>query len=110
MLAQDLALNDIFHSSGNPYRALTYEDYARLKKYLDNGFVTIERVKLARIDEGVFEKLYRFLIDHQVWTEIDMSRCIPELRQIQNGGGRTHNSLGLSLSLTICIGERTILA
>lgn len=96
MLPKDLTLKDIFQSSGNLGRAPTHQDYLKLFRHINNGFVNIERRELKPLNGQVLEKLHFYLGNHNE-QDIDklLMDSIPELIGLSNGGGQLHKLICL---------------
>jgi len=98
VLPKDLTLKDIFQSSGNMGRAPTHQDYLKLFRHINNGFVRIERRELKPLNGQVLEKLHFYLGNHNR-NEQDIDKLamdsIPELIGLSNGGGQLHKLMCL---------------
>lgn len=96
MLPKDLTMKDVFQSSGDPGRAPTYQDYHKLFKYLNNGFVHIERRELKPINGQALERLH-FYLGNPNEQDIDsfVKNWLPKLLGLSNGGGQLHKLMCL---------------
>lgn len=99
MLDNELTLRDIFSSSGNSLRINAPRDDALIKRYLDSGAIAAKRTRLSSSPSGLLEYFCRLQVDATFETDIRV--LIPQLRQIENKGGKLHELMCLASGLLV---------